>query len=261
MPLVSVSISLNVQQLKYRHYRDYVNGWFEYYDEKARIRFGGQQTLHHMNDKQYKTKIKLWEKLISDNSVKNYLTANAQLLQIIKYLPISFKNRFPSPTSFDAFIVKRVPSYKKLKYLINRLSLIPSFCLITYSSITYKYVYRLLKNYDNDKYIDIPMGVYTENDVPIYKESSCVSSTSSISERKRKRDETECDDDPNNQQRKKQKLDDINDVNDKEEVQSKDEEQQEISTEDDEEENTESDGEEREKEKEKDLKHNKHCII
>lgn len=202
MPLVSVAISLNVQQLKYRYYRDYVDGWFEYYDEKARLRFEAQHKLHHMNDKEYKNKTKVWENLISDNSVKNYLTANAQLLQIIKYLPVSFKNRFPSPTQFDAFNVKKL-SYKGLKCLINRLSSIPSFCLITYTSITYKYINRLLKHYEDDKYIDIPMGVYIENDIPFYNQSL----SSSTSNRKRKRDEIE-DNNNNNHHcnQKKQKL-------------------------------------------------------
>ena len=158
--MVKVVQSLNVQQLKYRHYREYVQGWFDIYNEDQRNKFDRNENkpciLSKMTNKKYNKKRVSWEKQIKENTPNKFYNVNQSITSIIKDIPKAFKKVYPPPTNFIAYNVKSV-AIRDLKCLINRLIQIPSFYLIKYETIEYQYIDDLLYHCFDAVYIQPPI--------------------------------------------------------------------------------------------------------
>ena len=94
MPLISQSLA--VQKLKYKHYKQYLDGWFRIYDEIQRKSLitaypPGSKRILRMTDYEYQQQEIKWQNKLRSNNIKYYLDVNGQLIDCIKYhLPQSF---------------------------------------------------------------------------------------------------------------------------------------------------------------------------
>ena len=94
--MARLSYSLTVQKLRYKHYKEYIDGWFEIHDERQRKRLiegniSGNKRIVVFSDHEYHNQIQIWRHKLRDNDIRRYLDVNSQITECIKrYLPKSF---------------------------------------------------------------------------------------------------------------------------------------------------------------------------
>ena len=87
---------MEIQKIKYKHYKEYIDGWFEQFDHTQRRRMiggnlVGNKRILAMNDYQYNQQMEKWRHKASSNHIQKYLDINSQIKECIdKYMPRSF---------------------------------------------------------------------------------------------------------------------------------------------------------------------------
>eukprot|EP01084_Bolivina_argentea_P224885 380168_1 len=172
---INTSTSLPLQQLKYNHFVQYIDGWFQLYNKTQRVsiindlmqyqrvNYGeGQSITLIMDNKAYLAQKKRW--IMQLNSNCNSITKHRQFISsltyFIKNLPQSFTSIYPTPLQFDAYTATFLPSHDALNSLINKLSQISTWTLLKKQSHTFKQIEYFLK-YNKNKSLSLRSLLYS----------------------------------------------------------------------------------------------------
>eukprot|EP01084_Bolivina_argentea_P167018 289939_1 len=162
--------TLDLYKIRYKHFSDYINGWFEIYDQKQRekiiynddtFEFEFKKPYCHMqnyiNKQDYETQKKKWDELVNKNSDK-YTQILQQIINFFNKFPQSFKEIYPPPAEFAAYRSRlrvNLPLNKRWKNYKQNMEKILSFKLLKRNSKQMKQIKQSLFSKGEIKHISI----------------------------------------------------------------------------------------------------------
>eukprot|EP01083_Nonionella_stella_P020348 56422_1 len=155
---INVCTSLPLLQIKYKHFIEYIDGWFTKYNKSDRISIINEQRERQsqridlcetqsinliMSHDAYLRQKQNWNiklQLHTSECHSNYRPMVSCMTLFIKNLPNTFISIYPSPLELKAYSLTFLPSESALKNLVCKLTQIPSWHLLERESNTFQQI-------------------------------------------------------------------------------------------------------------------------